>query len=228
MKMYLRSWCGLVACLSTLGCSFRAEKSVSSARLLVHFETGRGEAIPGGIIRWGKSRLVTRGGTAELRLPYSERGQHVIVECPLLHLGSSEQRQLTASTLSAGGVLEWTMICEPLARSWVLSVHSACKSAEIFLDGHALGSAQGGWFHAQLTEVGSDDWSVERHMSLKVRSADPGCRFIDPWTRRATREVEVPAVFSATSRALWVDFPRVPVAGRRVQQSPAVRRPYRL
>ena len=197
--------------------------------LRVQFRTHQGRSVDGGWVESTHGKQQASEGRLQLLLPFNQQGQHIVVKCPLLHTGTAE-RHFLANTLSAGGEMEMTMLCEPIERVTSLSLHSDCKEAQIFLDDQALGRLNDGWFHAWLTEIDSGSVVPGRERPLRlVARANPGCRFIDPVTQRPASQLELTLTLSSSAQAVWTDLQGVvqPPSARRAPKKPW-RRPYRL
>lgn len=220
-------WC--MAALLSAACQRNAVEWSSGVTLHVQFQTPNGLAVRGGWVQSAQGKQLAPEGSVEVVLPFHAQGQGVAVECPLLYSGGTTQRDFSATTLSAGGKLEMTMLCRPMQRAWGLSVRSECKDAQLFLEDHALGRVRDGWFHAWIThEQRGTAAALDRSLRLRAQ-ADPSCKFIDPLTRRLTSNVELTLTLASSAQALWAHFSGVTPAraAPRTNKKPA-RRPYRL
>lgn len=226
----LLSWTVLHLVAFSLTACQRAPLARPEAIMLrVQFLTQQGVLLRGGWVESVQGKQPAPEGTLDLALPFHQRGQHVVAQCPLLYTGATE-RHLSASTLSAGGKMEITVLCQPLQRITGLSVRSDCPDAQIFLNDQALGQLKQGWFQALLTENqhAPTSWAHDRSLRLVAR-ADHGCRFIDPVTARPVAQLELTLSLTPSTRALWTELRGIaqPRSVRRPpQKSP--RRPYRL
>lgn len=220
---------GCVTALLNAACQRGAVERPSGVTLHVQFQTPHGAAVPGGSLLSAQGKQVASQGSLEVVLPFHERGQRIVVECPLLYSGSPSQRHFSATALGAGGEMEMKIVCRPMQRTWGLSLRSACKDAQIFLNQQALGPARDGWLHAWITDDQHAP-TAEQDRSLRVAAhAGPSCKFIDPLTRRLTSHVELTLTLASSTRAVWAHFAGVTPAREqpRTDKKPA-RRPYRL
>ncbi len=211
------------------GCQPTPVKGPRGITLHVRFQTHQGRVLEGGWVESGEGKQSAVEGELKLMVPFHPRGQHIVAQCPLLYEGATE-RHFSASTLSAGGDMEMTLVCQPLGRVTGLSVHSDCKGAKLFLEDQALGQVKDGWFQAWLRE--NERVSTARADASWLRlvaRADPDCRFIDPLTQRPTSQLEFTVALSPSAQAVWMDLRGVVVAPpvRRAPSKPS-RRPYRL